>query len=79
MKDFLRPEVLNRRRQDLPPFYRLNGAVYLSERDYFIKRNGFMGSGTFAYEMSQEHSIDIDSKTDFMICECLLQGGIKND
>jgi N-acylneuraminate cytidylyltransferase/CMP-N,N'-diacetyllegionaminic acid synthase len=27
MKDFLRPEILNKRRQDLPVFYRLNGAI----------------------------------------------------
>lgn len=73
MKDFLRPEILNKRRQDLPVFYRLNGAIYLSDTDYLYEYNGFLGPDTFAYKMPKERSIDIDSAMDFKLAEFLLE------
>lgn len=73
MKDFLRPEILNKRRQDLPVFYRLNGAIYLADTDYLYKCNGFLGPNTFAYEMPKERSIDIDSALDFKLAALLLE------
>lgn len=73
MKDFLRPEILNKRRQDLPNFYRLNGAIYLAEIDYLFKYNGFFGPETFAYEMPKERSIDIDSAMDFKLASLFIE------
>ena len=73
MKDFLRPEILNKRRQDLPVFYRLNGAIYLAETDYLSEQNSFFGSDTFAYEMPKNRSIDIDSDIDFKLAELLME------
>ena len=73
MKDFLRPEILNKRRQDLPVFYQLNGAIYLADTDYLHECNGFLGPDTFAYKMSKERSIDIDSEMDFKLASLLLQ------
>lgn len=72
MKDFLRPEILNKHRQDLPVFYRLNGAIYLADTDYLHQYNGFFGQDTFAYKMPKEHSIDIDSDVDFKLSQLLL-------
>lgn len=72
MEDFLRPEILNKRRQDLPIFYRLNGAIYLASADYLCECNGFFGPDTFAYEMSKERSVDIDSELDFILVSMLL-------
>ena len=71
MKDFLKKDILNRRRQDLPVYYRLNGAIYLARTDYIRKYNGFFGPDTFAYKMPREHSIDIDSILDFKLAELL--------
>lgn len=72
MRDFLRPEALNTNRQDLPPFYRLNGAIYLGEPQ-FLKRNGsFYGERTFAYIMPRRHSVDIDDAMDLRLAETLL-------
>jgi len=71
MKDFIRPQILNKRRQDLPRFYGLNGAIYLAETDYLRECNGFLGQDTFAYEMPKERSIDIDTDIDFKLA-CLL-------
>ena len=73
MKDFLRPEILNNRRQDLPVFYKLNGAIYLADTDYLREWNSFFGPDTFACEMPKEHSIDIDSDIDFKLAGLLFQ------
>ena len=73
IKDFLRPEALNKRRQDLPVFYRLNGAIYLADTDYLHECNGFLGPDTFAYKMLKSRSVDIDSELDFKLAGLLLQ------
>jgi CMP-N,N'-diacetyllegionaminic acid synthase len=72
MKGFLRPEILNKRRQDLPVFYRLNGAIYLADTGYLRGQNSFFGLDTFAYAMPKEHPIDIDSDIDFKLAGLLL-------
>ena len=76
MKDFLRPDILNKRRQELPVFYRLNGALYLTDSEYLLTHNGFIGPKTFAYKMPKTRSVDIDSAIDFKLAELLLE---KND
>jgi len=73
MKDFLRPEILNKRRQDLPVFYRLNGAIYLADTAYLYEYNGFLGPNTFAYKMPKNRSVDIDSELDFLLAGLLLK------
>lgn len=73
MADFLRPELLNRNRQELPRFYRLNGAVYAGYSEYVRAQNGFFGKGTSAYVMPQNRSIDIDTRHDFEYAEFVLQ------
>ncbi len=60
-------------RQELPVFYRLNGAIYLGDVDYLKKEKGFWGSGTFAHIMPRERSVDIDSLLEFKLAEILLQ------
>ncbi len=73
MKNFLRPEIQNKRSQDLPVYYRLNGSTYFAQIDYFLENKGFFGEYTYAYVMKQENSIDIDTMTDFLIAETLLK------
>ena len=73
VKDFLRPEILNKRRQDLPICYRLNGAIYLSGTEYLYDHNGFFGPDTFAYRMPKERSVDIDIDFDFKLASFLLE------
>jgi CMP-N,N'-diacetyllegionaminic acid synthase len=73
MKDFLRPEVQNSNRQELPAFYQLNGAVYLASQAYLRLMNGFMGEDTYALVMPRERSIDIDTLLDFQFAEILLE------
>ena len=73
MNNFLSKKIQNLRSQDLPKYYRLNGAVYISEVDSLIKEKGFLGEKTKAYIMPVERSIDIDSKIDFEMCKILLK------
>ncbi|MDX2481474.1 MAG: acylneuraminate cytidylyltransferase family protein [Desulfuromusa sp.] len=72
MKDFLRPEILNKNRQDLPKFYRLNGAIYLAQVTELKKNRSFYGPKTFAYLMPTERSVDIDLIQDFLLAEAYL-------
>ncbi|WP_081729211.1 cytidylyltransferase domain-containing protein [Pseudomonas sp. URMO17WK12:I4] len=48
------------RRQELPPVYVLNGALYVADVQWFARARGFMSSGTVAYCMPRCRSIDID-------------------
>ncbi len=73
MKNFLRPDILNKRRQDLSVFYRLNGAIYLAETVYLRECNGFLGPNTCAYKMPKNRSIDIDSAMDFKLAALLME------
>lgn len=73
MKDFIKPEIMNKNRQELPKFYRLNGAIYIAYCNYLQKRKSFFGKETFAYIMPREKSIDIDDKIDFKLVEILIK------
>lgn len=73
MKNFMKSELKNTRSQDLPVYYQLNGAIYVSDTDYFLKNKGFFGERTKAYVMPEERSIDIDTLLDFKFAELLLK------
>ena len=47
-KNFIRQETMNKNRQELPVFYRLNGAIYLAYCNYLKKQRNFIGEETFA-------------------------------
>lgn len=72
MKNFIKPEIKNKRSQELPLYYRLNGAIYISEIQYFINNKGFMGNETYAYIMDRKKSIDIDTIEDLNYVKFLL-------
>ena len=73
MKNFIKPKIRNKGRQNLPLFYRLNGAIYLTDTVYLHECNGFLGPDTFAYKMPQSRSVDIDSDIDFKLVALLLE------
>jgi CMP-N-acetylneuraminic acid synthetase len=52
------------RRQDLPPAYSLNGAIYIAEIDWLIASRSFVSPETVGYLMSREASVDIDEPSD---------------
>ncbi len=74
MDNFLDDKYNNSRSQDLPPYYRINGAFYMSKVDSVLN-NGtfFVKKNIYAYLMTQEHSVDIDTKLDFIIAQAVFQ------
>lgn len=74
MEHFLKDEILNKRSQDLQQYYRLNGAIYISQVEKFLQNGSFfLKENIYAYEMSQQHSIDIDTKIDFLFAQLLIK------
>ena len=74
MENFLDEKYNNSRSQDLPTYYRINGAFYMSkvksvlnEETFFVKEN------IYGSLMSQEHSVDIDTKLDFIVAKAILK------
>jgi len=72
MNNFLDRNLARSRSQDLQPFFRINGALYicrtknlLDERSFFLKDN------IFAYRMSRSASIDIDEELDLKLAELI--------
>lgn len=59
-------------RQELPPTYQINGAVYVVESRWFREHRMFSDNETVAYVMPGERSIDVDSETDLMVAEALV-------
>lgn len=59
------------RRQDLPPTYRLNGAIYFFDSAWLLEHNRFVSTQTLAYEMPISRSIDLDTENDFKNLEAL--------
>jgi CMP-N,N'-diacetyllegionaminic acid synthase len=72
MESFIvnRPDIP--RRQDLPPAYGLNGAIYLARTDWLREQECFVTPETLGYVMPPERSIDLDSPLDWQWLEFLL-------
>jgi CMP-N-acetylneuraminic acid synthetase len=61
-------------RQEFPPMYYLNGAIYLLKIRPFLERRSMYGPRTTAYVMPRERSVDIDEPVDLAVCQALLKG-----
>ena len=72
LKGFIRPEIMAKTRQELPTFFRINGAIYAVSTSYFLKNLDIYNGNSFAYIMPKERSIDIDTLFDFSLAEYLL-------
>ncbi len=61
------------RRQELPPAYRLNGAVDVTWCKRIVENGKLFGGDMRGYVMPVERSVDLDSELDFALAELLLQ------
>ncbi|MFN3930115.1 MAG: cytidylyltransferase domain-containing protein [Brevundimonas sp.] len=69
------PGGASSRRQDLPPAFVLNGAVYAAEVAWLRRERVFVRPGeTVAWEMPADRSADIDTLEDFQAAERLAEG-----
>ena len=74
MKGFLREEVLHKRSQDLEPYYRLNGAIYICKTEKLLKEKSFfLKDNIIAYKMDRESSVDSDEEIDLKIVKFLMK------
>jgi CMP-N-acetylneuraminic acid synthetase len=60
-------------RQQLPPAYALNGALYLASRHFLERERSFLTADTLGYVMPPERSVDIDSPLDWQWGEFLMR------
>lgn len=61
----------NKRRQELPEYYRLNGAIYLNRVEHFYQYKDFYKTNSYAYIMNNKNSIDVDDIYDFKYAEII--------
>ncbi|TFF74463.1 acylneuraminate cytidylyltransferase family protein [Aeromonas taiwanensis] len=65
------PTIANRRSQELERYYRVNGAIYIFDRQYVGSLSDIYSSNSFAYIMEKSASIDIDDAFDLYLSECI--------
>ena len=60
------------RRQEMPKFYIINGAIYIIKTDVLKKTKRFIFNDTIGYEMKSVNSIDIDDNDDLYFAEYII-------
>lgn len=73
LKEVISFEGQNLRRQDLPTFYILNGAIYINSNDMLIHKKKFVDEDSMPYVMSKESSVDIDTMLDAKLVELIIK------
>ena len=77
MKGFI--QSINYPRQQLPIYYRINGAVYLVDTPVLYKEISIYENNCYAYIMPRERSVDIDTEFDFFLASQILESKNKGD
>lgn len=72
MERFAETDNIESCRQQLPTYYRLNGAIYIVNDKALDNVNSMYTNKCYAYVMKQSHSVDIDSELDFVIAEAIM-------
>ena len=65
------PEVT--RRQDMPPVYALNGALYFARTEWLVNARRLVAAESLAFVMPPSRSVDIDTPLDWKFAEMLLR------
>ena len=73
MRDFEDEKWAFLPRQQLPTYYRENGAIYMMKVDHLFGADNIYKDGCYAYIMDRNHSVDIDEELDFIVAEALLK------
>lgn len=60
-------------RQNMPVYYRVNGAIYLFKKECLSDIDALYDHGCYGYIMSREQSIDIDQRMDFVVAEAIMR------
>ena len=74
LNKFLNKNDFDKRSQEFKKSYKLNGAIYLLNIKKFFKKNSFfLGRNSYAYKMSKEDSIDIDTNLDYELAKIIIK------
>jgi len=73
LKEVISFEGTNLRRQDLPTFYKFNGALYINSINMLVHQKKFVDENTIPYVMDKESSIDIDTMLDARLVELIIK------
>lgn len=71
LKGFLKPEA-DVRRQELPTYYRFNGAIYIVDVKHLLNVGDLYDEKSYAYVMDKRISVDIDTAYDFAMAEFMM-------
>lgn len=63
------------RRQDVPPVYAVNGAMYLVRRDVLETAETFVAGSCYGYVMPRSRSLDVDEPWELRLASLLLGEG----
>ena len=72
LKPVFKNNIFYTNRQEHPPTYNPNGALYIAKTDYYRNIKTFYTCSTFAYLMPPERSVDIDNQIDFFTAEAII-------
>jgi CMP-N,N'-diacetyllegionaminic acid synthase len=72
LQPFMVPDQPYVRRQDLPPLFALNGALWLIRSEILLAREEWYTDHTLGYIMPPERSLDVDTPFDLRLCELIL-------
>ena len=67
-----------KRRQDFPKVYTMNGALYLMQWDHLLRTRERYTANSFAHVMPGEYSIEIDGPHDLRFAEFVVETGLVN-
>lgn len=74
LKNFIKDDIKNKRSQDLPIYYRINGAIYICSTAELLKQQTFMlEDNIFGYIMDKDASVDIDENLDFVVAKTIME------
>jgi len=66
----------NKRRQEYETSYEINGLIYISQVNQYLKYESFFTKDTIAFKIPKLRSIDIDTEIDLTYAEFLISKGL---
>ncbi|MEI6807425.1 MAG: acylneuraminate cytidylyltransferase family protein [bacterium] len=76
---FIHTSLFESRKQDLPPVYSPNGAVYVARSEVLKERRSWHPEGALACVMPAERSLDIDTEWDLGLADMILRSRITHE
>lgn len=73
MQGFISYEVINKPRQEIPIYYRVNGALYIVKTSLLTDDFNLYNGQCYAYVMEKKYSIDIDDELDFQMAQIVMK------